>query len=74
MPQLPTPQPPKPPPIPEDLITLERGAEICTVSYETFRRWVAKGVVAHWKVGPNNLMRVSESDVRGLLRFVDRGE
>lgn len=74
MPALPVPDAPKPPPIPSDLISLDRGAEICTVTYETFRRWVAKGVVHHWQVGPNNLKRVSEDEVRRLMRFVDRGE
>lgn len=75
MPSVPQPQPPTPTPLSgNDLLTLEEGAEICTVNYETFRRWVAKGVLPHVLVGPNNLKRVRRSDVAALMRFVETGE
>jgi excisionase family DNA binding protein len=74
MPGLPAQEPPRPAPNGDDLLTLEAAAEICTVSYETFRRWVAKGVLPHVTVGPNKLKRVRRRDVDSLLRFVDRGD
>lgn len=67
-------EPPTPPEPGDDLLTLQEGAEICTVEYETFRRWVAKGVLPHVAVGPNGLKRVRRRDVDNLMRFVDPGE
>lgn len=60
--------PKTPPPDPDELLTLEECAAMCTVDYETFRRWVAKGVVPHVQVGPSNLKRVRRRDVDALIR------
>jgi excisionase family DNA binding protein len=60
--------PTPPPSAPDDLLTLQEAAAICTVDYETFRRWVAKGAIAHVKVGPSKLMRVRRRDVEQLIR------
>lgn len=53
---------------PRDLLTLQEAAEICTVDYETFRRWVAKGVLPHVVIGPSRLKRVYRGDVESLIR------
>lgn len=49
-------------------LTLQEAADLCTVDYETFRRWVAKGVIPHIQIGPNNLKRVYRRDVEKLIR------
>jgi excisionase family DNA binding protein len=51
-----------------DLLTLQEGADECRVDYETFRRWVAKGVLPHVVVGPFKLKRVYRRDVDRLIR------
>lgn len=51
-----------------NLLTLQEAADICTVDYETFRRWVAKGVLPHVVIGPANLKRVWRRDVERLIR------
>lgn len=56
----------------EGLLTLQEAADLCTVEYETFRRWVAKGVLPHVAIGPHGLKRVKRKDVDHLMRFVDR--
>lgn len=60
-----------PPPTGADLLTLEEGAELCTVEYETFRRWVAKGVLPHVIVGPFKLKRVRRRAVEKLIKDTD---
>jgi excisionase family DNA binding protein len=50
------------------MLTLQEAADLCTVDYETFRRWVAKGVIPHVLIGPNNLKRVYMRDVEELIR------
>ena len=55
---------------PAPVLTLMDAAAICTVSHETFRRWVAKGVLPHVVIGPYNLKRVYRRDVDRLVREV----
>lgn len=57
-----------PPPAPDDLLTLEEAAGRCRVSYETFRRWVAKAVLPHKVVGPYRSLRVERREVEKLIR------
>lgn len=52
----------------DDLMTLQEGAKMCTVEYETFRRWVAKGVLPHVVIVGEK--RVLRRDVVKLLRYV----
>lgn len=69
----PVPEPNAPSPQAEgkrNLLTLQEGADICDVDYETFRRWVAKGVLPHVVIGPSNLKRVYRRDVERLIRHV----
>jgi excisionase family DNA binding protein len=54
----------------DDMMTLQAAADLCTVDYETFRRWVAKGVLPHVAIGPHNLKRVYRRDVERLKRDV----
>lgn len=63
---------PLPPAPPDDLLTLQEAADLCTVSYDTFLRWVAKDVLPHVTIGPHRLKRVRRADVLHLIRFVDR--
>lgn len=51
-----------------ELLTLREAADLLTVDYETVRRWVAKGVVPHVAIGPNNIRRVYRRDVERLKR------
>jgi excisionase family DNA binding protein len=55
----------------DDLLTLQEAADRCTVNYETFRRWVAKGVLRYTIVGPYSTMRVRRRDVENLIRDGD---
>lgn len=61
-------QPLPPPDERRELLTLQEAAEMCAVDYETFRRWVIKGVLPHVQVGPTNIKRVYRRDVDQLIR------
>jgi excisionase family DNA binding protein len=52
-----------------DLISFEDAAKLCTIEVDTFRRWVAKGVLPHVTVN-GGLKRVRRRDVLALLRYV----
>jgi predicted site-specific integrase-resolvase len=41
---------------------------MCGVDYDTFLRWVLKGVIPYVVVGPHNRKRVSRRDVEQLIR------
>jgi predicted site-specific integrase-resolvase len=41
---------------------------MCGVDYDTFLRWVHKGVVPYVVVGPHNRKRVLRRDVEQLIR------
>jgi hypothetical protein len=56
------------PQVPSDLISLRDAAAICAMDYETFRNWVLKGAIPHFKVGPHQRMRVSRRDVKRLIK------
>lgn len=61
--------PSTPPPVDRrNLLSIREAAERCHVDYDTFLRWVLKGVIPHVVVGPANLKRVYERDVDGLIR------
>lgn len=49
------------------LMTVSEAAAYCHVSYETFRRWIAKDVLPHVRVGPDRAIRVYRRDVEGLI-------
>lgn len=53
-----------------ELMTITEAAERCGVDYDTFLRWVAKGVLPHVVVGPFNRKRVYKRDVEKLVRDV----
>lgn len=60
--------------VPDDgseLLSLAEAADLCTVDYETFRRWVAKGTIRHVLVGPYATKRVRRRDVEALIRGAD---
>lgn len=67
MPQAYQPPPPRPP-AEREKIALSVAARICGVDYDTFLRWVAKGVLPHVLVGPFNRKRVYRDDVEALIR------
>ena len=54
-----------------DLISLQEAAEMCTVDYDTFLRWVAKDILPHVVIGPNRIKRVRRAHVLHIMRFVD---
>jgi predicted site-specific integrase-resolvase len=56
------------PPTGDDLLTIQEGADRCTVDYETFRRWVVKGVLPHVIIGPFHIKRVRRRDVERLIQ------
>lgn len=51
-------------------IALSVAAAMCGVDYNTFLRWVVKGVIPHVLVGPFNRKRVYRRDVEALIRDV----
>jgi predicted site-specific integrase-resolvase len=52
----------------EEKLPLSRAAKMCGVDYDTFLRWVLKGVVPYVVVGPYNRKRVLRRDVETLIR------
>jgi len=50
------------------LMSVREAAELCHVDYETFRRWIAKGVIEAFSVGPFSLIRVRRVDVQALVK------
>ena len=53
-------------PQPDDLLLLSVAAQRLGVQYETFRRWVAKGVLPHVRI--RNRKRVYRRDVEALIQ------
>lgn len=53
-------------------MTLAEAASFCHVDYNTFHRWVVKGVLPHVLVGPYRSMRVYRRDVEHLIQPGDR--
>lgn len=52
----------------ERLLSIAESADRLGINYETFRRWIVKGIVKRVKrVGPR-LLRVPESEVERLSR------
>lgn len=51
-----------------EMLTISEAAELCHVDYDTFLRWVIKGVLPHVVVGPHNSRRVYRRDVEALIR------
>lgn len=49
-------------------IALSVAAKMCSVDYDTFLRWVMKGVIPHVTIGPFNRKRVYRDDVEALIR------
>jgi excisionase family DNA binding protein len=49
-------------------IGLVEAARMCGVDYDTFLRWVSKGVLPHVRVGPYHRKRVYRRDVEKLIR------
>lgn len=68
MPPSSAPVQPPPPDERRTMLTLQEAADVCTVDYETFRRWVQKGVLPHVVIGPSRLKRVYRRDVLQLIR------
>jgi len=52
----------------DEKLPLSKAAKMCGVDYDTFLRWVLKGVVPYVVVGPHNRKRVSRRDVEQLIR------
>jgi excisionase family DNA binding protein len=50
------------------LMTIREAADRCHVDYNTFLRWVAKGVLPHVVVGPFRSKRVYRRDVEQLIQ------
>jgi predicted site-specific integrase-resolvase len=61
---------PKPQPQyePDEKVPISVAAKMCGVDYDTFLRWVRKGVVPYVVVGPHNRKRVLRRDVEQLIR------
>jgi predicted site-specific integrase-resolvase len=52
----------------DEKLPISRAAKMCGVDYDTFLRWVRKGVVPYVVVGPHNRKRVLRRDVEQLIR------
>lgn len=78
---MPEPQPDLPPPVPapaddrREKMTISEAAAYCHVDYNTFHRWLMKGVIPYIVVGgPGSKMkRVYRRDVQTLMRDVPCG-
>jgi excisionase family DNA binding protein len=55
----------------DDKLTIREAAVLCSVDYDTFLRWVLKGVVPYIVVGPYHRKRVYRSDVERLIGQVN---
>lgn len=51
-----------------DHITIQAAAEILGVSDDTVRRRIAEGLLRGFRLAGSRLIRVSETEVRALLR------
>lgn len=56
--------------IPGDLIPLSKAAAICTVTYDTVKKWTEAGVIQCYHVGPSRSLRVSRQEVEAQVRPV----
>ena len=52
---------------PDEKLTIGEAAIVCGVDYDTFLRWVRKGVLPHVLVGPAKSIRVTRRDVDALI-------
>lgn len=52
----------------DDKISVGKAAKLCGVDYDTFLRWIRKGVLAYERVGPDDSIRVRRGDVQLLIK------
>lgn len=56
------------PPKSRDLLTVREAAAHLTVDASTVKRWIHKGAMQAYKVGPHNLLRITPAELAKHVR------